>query len=145
MKRPIIKLKKTKDEKNDIGNKVLMNNNYYNNQDNTQDNNMSIKVQDIIDFIECNKIDKNDICCFYQKLYNYFLKKPIKKLCYIEKVKKGNKNNICKNKIKCYSSFKTNNNKIIELDEFKYNGKNIISEKKERNNSNRIRQINGSD
>ena len=145
MKKPTIKLKKIKDENNDIDNKVLMKNNNYNNQDINQDNNMSIKVQDIPDYIECNKIDKNDICCFYQKLYNYFLKMPIKKLCYIEKVKKGNKNNIFKNKIKCYSSFNCNKNKIIEFDEVKFNGKNIISEKKERNYHNRIRQINGSD
>ena len=101
------------------------------------------------DNIYFNIIEKNNIHCFYKKLYNYFIKIPIQKVCFIEK-KHKNKNfkNIKKTKNMCEtdSNFAIIKNKLKELDNIKFNGKNIISknEKLEGRFEKRIK-VNGSD
>ena len=83
--------------------------------------------------INIDKIDNFDFCvidrksnhCYYKKICNYFLKMPIKKICYIEKIKK---NFIKKNA--GFVSFNELINKDKETEEkfITFNGKDIISE-----------------
>ena len=110
------------------------------NKKNLRNNNINanIKIDEYLnrkennENLEYNNIDKMDNHCFYRKLYNYYTRMPLKKMCFIEKIKINNKNinPFYKNKIKYYSSFNTNKNKKIKLENIRFNGKNIISEKK---------------
>ena len=76
-----------------------------------------------------NIIEKSNFNCFYKKLYNYYIREPIKKFCFIEKVKinKNSRNNYNDNINSSY--FSNNINKISRYENLEFNGKNIISKK----------------
>ena len=97
------------------------------NVQNIEDNNLTKNV-DISDYYT---LDKTSIHCFYQKLYKFYIKVPIKTICFIKKINKKtkNKNIVNKNKIniKNKSSFNYSKNKEIRLENIKFNGKNIIA------------------
>ena len=133
MKKPVIKLRKTKENNNE-------NNNIVDKSIDIQEYKDNIVFYSKYNNIECYKIDKTNICCFYKKLCNYYIKKPPKNICYIEKVKRKNRN---KKNFKNYASFNKKKNKILGFEDIKFNGRNIISEKKQRNTCKRIRKING--
>ena len=97
------------------------------NVQNIEDNNLTKNV-DISDYYT---LDKTNIHCFYQKLYKFYIKVPIKTICFIKKINKKikNKNIINKNKIniKNKSSLNYCKDKEIRLENIKFNGKFIIA------------------
>ena len=91
-----------------------------------------------------NVIEKSNFNCFYKKLYNYYIRTPIKKICFIEKVKiyKTSGNNYNDNINSSY--FSNNINKISRYESLEFNGKNIISKKNNTVGNYTEKKINGS-
>ena len=116
---------------------------------NIQDNKDNQDNQDInnsknMDISSYYIFDKNNIHCFYTKLYNFYMKVPMKTICFINKINKNTKNKNNLSKIKKKSSFNINKNKEIKLENIKFNGKNIISKFDNSNFSCKNKRINGS-
>ena len=151
-KKPLIKLHKTP-ENNIVKDIIIYDKNKLNMKEN-QNNSINKKEKydhihnvNIIENSDFQVIEKNYFHCFFKKMYNLNIQIPKKKICFIDKVKRCNKNKktYCNNKIKYCSSFNTNKfKKKIEFENIKFNGKNIISERKARNNNiNKKNKING--
>ena len=117
--------KNLKDEEKETNNNTNKNNNIFENID-KKNNELNInKIEsEIFDY---NSIDKIHIHCHYKKFYNYFIKIPIKKICFIQKSKKYKETKVIGFDTLNENQNIDDNKEIIPQDiNISFNGKNII-------------------